>query len=624
MSSGVTISGAVSGLDTAGIIEQLVAVQRNQQTILRSQQSAVQKRADAYASLVTSLNSLGTLSADLAKTSAWTGSSATSSSSSVTATATGTATSSISFDVVSLAAAHSVGSTSGVISTSAVVAGSGSITLTKGSSSTSISVGTGSLSEVVSAINNSGNGLHAAAVKTNDGLYRLQVTSATTGEASTFSLSGLTGFTGTGILTDGSDATIRVGGGAGSTTSYDLTSTTNTFADTVPGLSFTVGKVENGVTVGTKIDGTAVADKVSKLVSAANSILSDITSKTTYDTKTKTAGVFSGESTVRSLQQNILSTVSGTGAPGIHLTRDGKITFDQAEFLKAFEASPAAVAEKFGHDSTFNSSVGVASTNVTVTNALKTARGGTYGITVTQAATAEQWQISSGAGTFASRTVALTRGSTNITYTATPADTADTIATQVNQLSAAAGLGITATAALTGTTLTFAAAGVGSATAFTATLDSTAGTRIVAGSDIEGMIDGEAGTGLGTVLSLPSGTSGAIGLSLDIHTTSADLVASGGSIGSLTFTPGLAQRLSTLVSDATASATGGVTTAQQTARTEIKRFDQAIDGWDARLTNYRESLTRQFTAMETALAKLKSSTSALSGLIKTTSSDSES
>src|SRR5512146_781297 len=108
MSSGVTISGAVSGLDTASIINQLVSVEGAQQTLLKSQQAAAQKRADAYTGLATSLNGIGSLAEDLAKTGSWTGSTVSSSSTGVSVTATGAATSTITFDVVSVARAHTL------------------------------------------------------------------------------------------------------------------------------------------------------------------------------------------------------------------------------------------------------------------------------------------------------------------------------------------------------------------------------------------------------------------------------------------------------------------------------------------------------------------------------------
>ncbi len=84
--SNMTISGAVSGLDTASIINQLVSLQTNQQTLLKKQQSTQQSAADALGKLTTAVSAVGTLATALAKTSTWAGSTATSSSTGVTAT----------------------------------------------------------------------------------------------------------------------------------------------------------------------------------------------------------------------------------------------------------------------------------------------------------------------------------------------------------------------------------------------------------------------------------------------------------------------------------------------------------------------------------------------------------
>ena len=614
-----TISGAVSGLDTASIINQLVAVQTNQQTLLKSQQSNVQNKADAFASLVTSLKSLSTQSADLAKTSAWAGSTATSRSSAVTASATGTTSASITFDVTSVAAAHSRISANSVASTGTTVA-SGPLTLTRSDgTTTSIAVGTGSLTDVVSAINSSKSGIVAAAVQTSPGAYRLQVTSSTTGAASTFTLDGLDGFTSMDELTAGADATIHIGGT--SAAGYDATSATNTFSTLVPNLSFTVGKVETGVTVSSTVDGGAIADKINNLVNSANSILSGIAAKTTYDTKTKTGGPFVGESTVRSLQQNILSAVSGAGAAGVSLTRDGQLTFDRQKFLTAFAADPAGVAKTFGVTGSFTAGGGVGSTVATISSALATTRPGTYAVQVDTLASHAQWSVDAG-GDIGGQTVALARGSATISYTPDPGTSLADAAAAFNERSAAAHFGVTATATDTGLQFTSDAASASSN--FTASLNGNDGTQLSVGTDISGSIDGQPANGLGNVLSLASGTGGAVGLSMSVDTTQEDLDASGGAIGSVRYNPGLAQRLVTLLNDATASSTGTLSTAQSGATAEVKRFQDQIDTWDARLTSYRETLTTQFTAMETALAKLKTSTAALSSLTSSSSSSTSS
>jgi flagellar hook-associated protein 2 len=614
-----TISGAVSGLDTASIVNQLVAVQGNQKTLLQSQQSSVQKRADAYTSLVASLKSLSTQAADLAKTTGWKGSTATSSSTSVAATATGSTSASITFDVISVAAAHSRVASTTVSSTGTVVAG-GPLTLTRSDGTTvTIAVGTGSLAAVVSGINASKSGVVAAAVQTSPGEYRLQVSATSTGKASEFTLTGLSGSTSMNTLSQGADAKVHIGGI--STAAYDASSASNTFAGLVPGLSFTVTTPATAVTVSSAVDGSAVADKINTLVTSANSILSDISTKTSYDVKTKSGGAFVGESAVRSLQQNVLSAVSGAGAPGVQLTRDGRLSFDRQKFLDAFVADPAAVARAFGVSSDFTPGDGAGSTSATVSSALATTRAGSYDLQVDALAARAQWTVDA-AGAIGSKAIVLTRDAATISYTPDAGATLADAATAFNVRSAADSFGVTATATATG--LQFTADAAGSNGEFTASLAGVNGTQVTAGADISGSIDGQEASGLGSVLSLATGTGAAVGLSVVVDSTSADLTASGGAIGTIRYNPGVAQRLVTLINAATANSTGTLSTAQTGATAEVKRYQDQIDTWDARLTTYRESLTRQFTAMETALAKIKSATSALSSLVNNNSSSSSS
>ena len=56
----------------------------------------------------------------------------------------------------------------------------------------------------------------------------------------------------------------------------------------------------------------------------------------------------------------------------------------------------------------------------------------------------------------------------------------------------------------------------------------------------------------------------------------------------------------------------------------VKSLQEQIDGWDRRLATYRALLSRQFTAMETAIATLKSQTSSIASLVKATTSSSTS
>lgn len=607
--SQVTISGAVSGLDTATIVNQLVSAEANKQTLLKNEQADLQKGATAYGSLISALGALATQARTVATTSAWSGAAATSTSTGVSATATGNATGSLTFDVTSVAAAHTLISADTVSSLNDAVA-SGPLTVTANDgTTTTLDVGSGSLSDVVAAINSSSSGLAAAAVQTAPGQYRLQVAAKQTGSTSQFSLDGLDGFAGMSVLTQGADATVHIGGT--SEAAFDATSSTNTFTDLVPGLSFTVSKVESGVTVSSSLDGSAVADQVSKLVDAANGILSQISTATAYNVSTKSGGALVGDSTVRTLQQDILGIVSGGGAAGVSLTRDGTLTFDRNAFLTAFRKDPAKVASAFGAQLSFAPASGVTG-SASLVKATDTARAGTYPIVVTVSSARAQWRLSPPGGIIAGQTVVVMRGSSIVSYTAGATDTLADAVAAINARVGAVGLGIGAV--LTGGDIVLTASSPGAAADFTVTASSAPVVQITAGRDVAGTIDGQAATGTGNALSLAKGTGGAVGLTVQTSVSDDDIAASGGAVGSVSYTPGLAQRLLTLVSDATSSSGGMLVAAQQGAQNEIKDFQDQIDAWDQRLADYRDSLTRQFTAMETALATMKSQTAFLSGL----------
>jgi flagellar hook-associated protein 2 len=613
--SQVTISGAVSGLDTSSLINQLVSIQANQQALLKTQQTKQKDAADALAKLSSALTTVGSLASSVSATSSWTGTTVTSSSSSVTAAATGTASGTLTVDVTALAAAHALVSATAVGSTASVVA-SGPLTLTGTDGSTSsIDVGTGTLADVAAAINAAGKGLTALAVQTSPGQYRLQVAASATGASSAFALDGLDGIDGgMTVLAQGADAVVTVG--SDPATAYQVASSTNTFAGLLPGVSFTVSKLETGVSLRSKVDGSAVAGQVSKLVDAVNAALAQIASATAYNTSTKSGGALVGDASARSLQQQLLTLVAGAGAPGVSVTRDGTVTFDQTAFTTAFAADPDKVKAAFGATTTFSPAPGVGGTVRFSSSTTKTVAG-SYPVRVMALAARERWSLAGGLTT--GQVVHVTRGSVVAAYTVRDGDTPELIAAGLSAAAAAAGLGVTAAAdGLGALTLTAASAGTGQA--FTADVDGAEGVQVEAGADAQGSIDGQAATGLGAILTLTAGTGGAQYLALDTSGLTPDDVAGGGDVGTVTYRPGLAQQLASLVKAQTQSGTGTLSSAKQGRLNSVTSLQDQIDAWDQRLADYRAQLTRQFTAMETALATLKSQTGALSGLSTLSSS----
>ena len=80
-------------------------------------------------------------------------------------------------------------------------------------------------------------------------------------------------------------------------------------------------------------------------------------------------------------------------------------------------------------------------------------------------------------------------------------------------------------------------------------------------------------------------------------------------------TAGLAQRLQAFAKASSNSSDGTVTLALQRRQAQIKGYKDDIDAWDVRLDAKREALKKQFSAMETALGKLKNQSSWLAGQI---------
>jgi flagellar hook-associated protein 2 len=136
-----------------------------------------------------------------------------------------------------------------------------------------------------------------------------------------------------------------------------VTSSSNTFADTLAGVSITVSQVETSpVTLTVSQDSAALTTLASDLVSGLGLVLSEISSQTASKTTTSstggtvvTGGVLSNQSTVRDLAQQIQSAgsypVNGVSPStvGISIGRDGTFTFDAAKFTAALAADPAGV-----------------------------------------------------------------------------------------------------------------------------------------------------------------------------------------------------------------------------------------------------------------------------------------
>jgi flagellar hook-associated protein 2 len=483
-----------------------------------------------------------------------------------------------------------------------------------------VSTGDRSLGAVASAINAANIGATAAAVKVSDGNWLLQVNSKSTGVNGTLALDDAV-FAGLGGLVETSaaqDAKITVGSGLGA---YSVSSSTNVFSDVMPGVSLSVfAESASPVTVNVGMNETATADAVSGLVDSINSVLATLALQTSYDAANKTASPLTGDAGIRRLASQVRAAVTDivgnastslATAIGIDVQKDGTLKFDRTKFGAALAADPAAVERFFAR--------GGSSTNgVSFAGAADTTAAGTYAVEVTQAATRGTTGVILVGGSAAGQRIGVRVGSVTATYDAAPGATAADIVTGLNNAMATAGLKVNAEESGGGVVLT--AVGYGGAGAFETNLDITgAGSwATTTGTDVVGTIDGKTAIGIGNRLRLlDTDTSLAKGIELDIAEGQT------GTLGPVTYSPGIAARLVNLVSTAVSEG-GSLNASAKTYDSRYTSFNEQITRYEDRLTAKEASYKRQWTQVQTLLNSLQSQQSWLTSQISSMSGSSNS
>jgi flagellar hook-associated protein 2 len=370
----MSIDGLVSGMNTTDLVNQLMQAEALPQTMLKNKVTTQNKVVTSYQSINTKMAALATAAKALGTADAWGAMKATSSSDAAVVTAgAGAAAGSVSFRVNSVATTHtmtfkdiSVASASDAAGSPVITGSTIDVKLQDGSTKT-LTPADQSLKAVVAAINGeAGAQYKAAAVQIGSGQYTLQLTAKTSGAAATFDATSVSGGLNLGTASatvQGADAQLQIGEGTGA---YTITSATNTFADVLPGLTVTATKAQAAtdepVTVSLTADTDAVSDKVKALVDGLNAALNEISMQSRGKDGALPANPLAGDSAVRTLRQDLLSSFSGgvagvdplnpgyTGSfedIGVVLTRDGNVTFDKEKFLGALAKDPAKTQRYF-------------------------------------------------------------------------------------------------------------------------------------------------------------------------------------------------------------------------------------------------------------------------------------
>ena len=493
-----------------------------------------------------------------------------------------------------------------------------------------LSVGGGSLASVVSAINNAGIGVTANALQVGTNSYALELTSNGTGTGSSTTIDSQA-FAGSGLgalltTTAAQNAVVSVGGTGG----YQVTSQTNALSGLLPGITITLAAVSSSpVTVSVTADGSGVASAVQSLVSAANQLLSTISTDTAYNSQTKTAGPLNGDPSLTSLAQQVLAAVgeavgrSGAGSDGtagesagLAITSQGTITFNQTAFEAAYAKNPTAVQSMFTEGGSFAAALPAYAGQVSVVGATDNTAPGSYAVSISQSA---QQAVDAGSATWASTTSTLaqaetytvTGGAATATYAATAGET---LADVVNGMNAAlAAAGIDSSAALVGSAGSYqfqlASAAYGSAAGFQVTasgpdqLGLTSGGTTYSGTDVAGTINGLPAVGSGQDLSSVNSGDNANGLVLQITTPG---ITSATALGSVTYAPGFAQGLAHIAMTASLAPNGIIPVTIAGLQGTLAEVGSEISMQQQLVATQQAALTAEFTNMETTLSRLQS------------------
>jgi flagellar hook-associated protein 2 len=410
----------------------------------------------------------------------------------------------------------------------------------------------------------------------------------------------------------------------------DVTSDSNNVGEAIQGLTLTVQDL-GSTSLTVSRNSQAVTDGVNSFVKAYNDLNKTIASLTSFSADTKSGGPLQGDATVRSIQSTLrraLGTTLDDGGKlttlsqvGIAFQKDGSLAVDSTKLNKA-------ISDNFGDFGQLFAALGSASDGLVQFSASSAAtKPGTYALNVTALAT--QGSLTSAAPLTGSTVIA-----PNTTWSVTLNQTDPTTASKTQNIALPAGtynntqLAAMLRAAINGNT-TFSGAGdvvetavdaAGKLTLSSSRFGSTSNIALTSltgsaisdifgaaapavGTDVAGTIGGVAATGSGQTLSAAPG-SAAAGMQLAITGGAT------GDRGTVTFSQGYAYQLNNLA--ASFIGTSGLITGKSDGiNVSIKSVASQKDAFNARLADVEKRFRAQFTALDTMLASMQSTSSYL-------------
>lgn len=341
----ISSAGIGSGLDVAKIVEQMVALEKSPLAKLEVKAEGIQTQISTYGEIKSLTSKLGDIVSKLTRDSAWNGVTISSSNSTITGAMTGIAApGTYNIKVTQLAQAQTTvigGAGAVALAKDETMGASGNIKLKMGAVEKEISVSSSdTLTKIATKINEAEMGIQASVVTDVDGKERLMLRSKETGTDKAFSVEINPALTKLGQSQTQAAANAKV-----ELNGVELESSTNTFASTIPGMSFTVSEVTtNAATITVKADTETMKKNIQEFVDAYNELNELLAKSTKYTEETKTAGVLQGDSATVSLQNSLRMLTQGISGSkgaftrladiGIQMQQGGKLSVDTSKLDK--------------------------------------------------------------------------------------------------------------------------------------------------------------------------------------------------------------------------------------------------------------------------------------------------
>lgn len=338
--------GAYSpGIDVASAVSAAVTAARAPETAWQNQEYSIQSQISALQQIQTEASNLDNdMQALNSITGALSARTVSSSNSNIVTASAASGSSSGNHVVVVNSLAATASWTSGTFASGSTALPAGSFTITNGSgtSATITTDGTMTLSDVANQINGDNLGITASVITDATGA-RLAIVANSSGSAANFNISGASSSFGFSQAVTGSNASLTVDG-------IQIASATNTVTGALPGVTLNLLSANPGVQVSLAVtpDTSQASTAINNFVSDYNTLIKDLSSQFTFNGSSE--GVLATDSTVRNLQNEMLGALGYTYSPasgttsipnlssmGISVNNDGTLTVDSAALQSALQ-----------------------------------------------------------------------------------------------------------------------------------------------------------------------------------------------------------------------------------------------------------------------------------------------